>query len=85
MVGPRVYPPTGSAGVIQFENPGNGSSDWVARLWGPCVGPRLTNDATGEAIVFKSGFALAANQYIEISSADLTVYANSDPTLSRAH
>lgn len=85
LVSPRVYPATGSVGVFQFDNPGNGRSDWVARLYGPCVGPRLTNDATGEAVVFFSSLTLNDNEYIELSSADLTAYAMSNQSLSRLH
>lgn len=85
MTSPRTYPPTGAAGAVSFTNPGNGLSDWTARLYGPCIGPRITDDLTGESIVFKSSLVLGAGEYVELSSADLTAYANSDPTLSRMH
>lgn len=85
LVSPRTYPPTGAAGAVSFTNPGNGLSDWVARLYGPCIGPRITNDLTGESVVFKSSLVLSVGEYVEVSSADLTAYANSDPTLSRLH
>lgn len=82
---PITFPPTGAAGAMPFTNPGNGMSDWVARLYGPCVGPRITNDLTGESVVFKSTLQLGVGEYVEVSSAELTAYANSDPTLSRMH
>lgn len=82
---PETFQVTGSPGLVMFENPGNARSDWVARLYGPCVGPRITNDVTGESIVFRPDLALGVGEYIEVSSENLTAYANSDPTLSRMH
>lgn len=82
---PKVYEVTGSPGLVQFTNPGNGLSEWVARLYGPCNGPRLTDDITGETLAFFESLSLGAGQYVELSSADLTAYANSDTSLSRLH
>lgn len=82
---PKVYEVTGSPGLVQFTNPGNGLSEWIARLYGPCNGPRLTDDITGETLAFFESLSLPAGQYVELSSADLTASANSDLSLSRLH
>lgn len=83
LVYPRSYPATGGVGLTQFTNPGNTDSDFVARLYGPCVGPRLTNNVTGESIVFKDSFSLGSGEYVELDVANTTAYLNSDPSLTR--
>lgn len=85
LVSPRTYPVSGGSGVISVYNPGSSQVDWVARLYGPCTGPRLTNDHTGEALVFKSSFSLGAGEFVEVNSRDFTVFANGDSSLSRTH
>ncbi|WP_226358484.1 hypothetical protein [Pseudonocardia sp. ICBG601] len=66
---PRVYEATGATGVVSFDNPGTSTSEWTARLHGPCTGPRLTCDDTGDAVVFDSSFRLAAGEFVELDSA----------------
>lgn len=83
LVYPRSYPPTGGVGLTQFDNPGNTESDFVARLYGPCIGPRLTNNLTGESVVFKDSFSLGSGEYVELDIANTTALLNSDPSLTR--
>ncbi len=82
---PRVYEATGATGVVSFDNPGTSTSEWTARLHGPCTGPRLTCDDTGDAVVFDSSFRLAAGEFVELDSAHATVYAQGNASLSRLH
>lgn len=56
---------------------------WKCKLYGPCTGPALYNDSTGEAIVFTSSLSLSAGQYVELDSLARSAYLNSDPAASR--
>lgn len=56
---------------------------WVARLYGPCTGPKLTNDTTGQDFIFTNDLVLAAGQYVELDSAARTANLLSDPALSQ--
>lgn len=56
---------------------------WVARLYGPCTGPKITNDTTGQDFIFSDTVVLLAGQYIELNSANRTANFMSDPAQSR--
>jgi hypothetical protein len=59
---------------------GDVAPPWVARLYGPCTGPKLYNDtAGGQGVVFLDGLVLAAGQYVELNSRDRTANLLSDP------
>jgi len=66
-----------SGGEPLVTNPGGLECDFVARLYGPCTGPKLANDTTGQAIEFSDSVVLAAGAYVEISSSKLTALLNS--------
>lgn len=68
LVFPRTYPATMAAGALEHTNPGNTWSHYVARLYGPCNGPRLTNDTTGQSLIFTEGLNLAAGEYLEVDT-----------------
>ena len=80
---PRTYPPAMSAGLTLHANPGSTFSHQVTRLYGPCVGPRLTNETTGETLSFTSELQLAAGDYLEVDTANRTAFLLSDRDASR--
>lgn len=83
LVTPRTYPSSTSTNLILHTNPGLTFSHFVARLYGPCRGPRLTNETTGESITFGESLELVAGEYLEIDSRAHTAYLLSDPDASR--
>lgn len=56
---------------------------WTALLYGPCSGPALFNDSTGEALIFNDSLVLNAGEYVEIDSAARSANFLSDPDQSR--
>lgn len=80
---PASFSASTSAGARLITNAGTVPLHWVARLYGPCTGPRLTLDSAGLALVFKTSLVLAAGEYVEIDSRERTVYANGDTSISR--
>lgn len=86
LVFPRVYPATqGGLGQAIIENPGTEPADQMVRLYGPCRGPRYTNDSTGETLVFTEDAVVAAGEYIELDTANHTAFYLSDRAASRGH
>lgn len=82
---PRTYPMTMPIGAVDHVNPG---STWVhqrALLYGPAVGPRYTNDLTGETIAFTEDLVIPAGDYVEIDTAARTAHYLSDPEATRLH
>lgn len=63
--------------------PGSLRPPWKARLYGPCTGPKLTNDTTGQSVIFTDALVLAAGQYVELDSAARTANLLSDPAQSQ--
>lgn len=82
---PLVFPATQGVGQTLHTNPGTEPVDQVARLYGPCRGPRYTNDSTGESLVFSSDLVIGLGEYVEINTATHSAYYLSDPAASRAH
>ena len=82
---PRVYPAAIPRGRVLHDNPGTEPADQTVRLYGPCAGPRYTNDTTGETITFRAELVLGLGEYVEVNTAAHTAYLNSDPAASRAH
>lgn len=74
MVTPRTYPSTSSGGVGSVVNAGDLPAPFVARLYGPAIGPRLTDDATGLAVAFTSELVLAAGEFVQIDTGAQTAY-----------
>lgn len=62
---------------------GNMRPPWTALLYGPCTGPALFNDTTGQALVFTDDLVLTAGQYVELDSAARSANFLSDPDESR--
>lgn len=69
---PWSYAATMSVGASMVTGDGLLPVHFVARLYGPCEGPRLVNETTGAAIVFTSDLVLSAGEYVEISTRDRT-------------
>jgi hypothetical protein len=63
-------------------NLGSTWSDWRALVYGPCVGPAITNVSTGATISF-SGLTIAAGDYLDVNTATHTAILNSVPGSSR--
>jgi hypothetical protein len=73
-----VFPQSTQAGPAQITSIGNTVSDWQALMYGPCVGPRLANDATGFSLNFTPDLVLSAGDYVLLDSSTQTAYKNSD-------
>lgn len=84
-VWPRVYPATAGTGQLLHNNPGTEPADQTARLYGPCNGPRYTNDTTGQTLTFDEGLTINSGDYVEIDTINHTAYYLSDPSASRSH
>lgn len=80
---PLVFP-AGGGGAVTVDNAGNMPADWVARVFGPCDDPIITNQTTGETVGF-NGLTIAAGDYVEIDSTAHTVYVNGLAAASRYH
>lgn len=80
---PRTYPPGSYRGRVDINNPGNTYANFVARLYGPCVGPRLTNDLTGDTIKFTDALVIPAGEYVEVDTLNRSAFYMSDPSLTR--
>ena len=63
-----VFPPSTSSGSTIVTVPGNARPAWRARLYGPCTGPALSNDTTGQSLVFSSSLTLNPGDYLELNS-----------------
>lgn len=85
LVFPMVFPAAQPRGRAVHTNPGTEPADQVVRLYGPCRGPRYTNDTTGESLVFSTDLVIGLGEYVEINTATHSVYYLSDPAASRAH
>jgi hypothetical protein len=77
-----VFPATSQPSPSQVTSAGNTASQWQALLYGPCTGPRLANDTTGQAVEFTTGMVLNRGDYVLIDSASQTALLNSDPAAS---
>lgn len=77
-----VFPPSSQPGPSQVISTGNAASQWQALLYGPCTGPRLANDTTGQTLEFTTGLNLNLGDYVLLDSATQTAQLNSDPSPS---
>lgn len=80
---PWVFEATAGVGQVLHTNPGGAMSDQVVRLYGPCVGPRWSNDTTGEQIAFTEDLVIPLGEYVEVNTRDRTAYYLSDPNADR--
>lgn len=86
---PIAWPSTAAAGVTQIDTASTIPLHWVARMYGPCDGPRLTNATTGQQLAFQAvaattnGLSVAAGEYIEVDSRARSAYYLSDAGASR--
>lgn len=77
-----VFPATSQPSPSQVTSAGNAASQWQALLYGPCTGPRLANDSTGQTLEFTTGLNLNLGDYVLLDSATQTAQLNSDPSPS---
>lgn len=80
---PRLYPTTSAAGSFDHTNLGGTWAHWRGRLYGPCRGPRLSEDISGQTIGFVEDLVIPAGEYVEIDTRDRSAYYMSDPSLTR--
>lgn len=80
LVFPRTYPATGG-GTIQVINNGAIPCDWVAHVFGPISNPKITNETTNQSVVLNH--AIAANDWVTLSSYDRVVLDRGEPTATR--
>lgn len=73
----------GASGAAGLTVTGTFDGQWIARLYGPCTGPKLILDPTGEAITFLNNFTIIQGSYVEVNSRDRTVFADGNPAVSR--
>jgi hypothetical protein len=71
---PVEFASSTASGALQVGNSGTTPSHFTARLYGPCVGPSLVNETTGEEITFTDDLTLGAGEYVEIDTRDRTAY-----------
>lgn len=83
LVEPRSYPASMATGLVQHTNIGTTFSHLKARLYGPCAGPRLTNETTGQTISFSEALVLGAGDYVEVDTRMTTANLMSDPDATR--
>ena len=75
-----VFPATDAPSPSQVTSEGNAASQWQAYLYGPCSGPRLANDTTGQTLEFTTDMPpLALGDYILLDSATQTAYLPEQP------
>lgn len=63
-----AYPTTTAVGSTIVTSLGSVPAHFVAKLYGPCSGPVLINETTGERIAFTTQLVLAAGEYVEIDT-----------------
>lgn len=80
---PISFVATTATGAAQVSNLGGIPSHFTARLYGPCSGPRLINETTGEQLAFTAALTLGAGEYVEVDTKDRTAYLNSVTSQSR--
>lgn len=80
---PVQWPSTKATGLVVHNNPGSTFSTFKARLYGPCRGPRLTNETTGQTIAFTDELVIPAGRYLEVDTATHTAFMLSDPDATR--
>ncbi|WP_165975229.1 phage distal tail protein [Actinomadura rubrisoli] len=84
---PVTFPVTAtatmSAGASTVVNLGGVPSHFSALLYGPCTGPRLINETTGEQIAFTESLVLGPGEYVEIATRERTAWLNSETSQSR--
>lgn len=78
-VGITLKPTTTTGDSIVSVAAGSIDLPWQARLYGPCVGPKLANDTTGGQVAFTDSLVLAAGEYVLVDSLSRTANKLSDP------
>lgn len=76
-----VFPASTEPSPSQVSSIGTTTSQWQAFLYGPCSGPRLANDSTGDSLNFTTDLTLAAGDYVLVDSLTRTAYLNSDTSV----
>jgi len=72
-----IFPASTEPSPSQVISIGTTTSQWTAFLYGPCNGPRLANDVTGESLNFTADLSLSAGDYVLVDSLTRTAYLNS--------
>ncbi|MCW2904932.1 MAG: hypothetical protein JWO67_7197 [Streptosporangiaceae bacterium] len=80
---PISFTATQASGASEVSNDGGVPAHFTARLYGPCTGPRLVNETTGEEIRFTSSLTLAPGEYVEVNTRDRSAFLLSMASQSR--
>lgn len=78
LVYPRTYAAQDGTGVATIFNAGTVDTAPIIRIFGPVVGPRIVNEATGLVLEFL-GLSVGSTEYIEIDMAAKTVQLQGVP------
>ena len=73
---PRAYPLHTGNGTVLVEHPGSAPTAPLVRVYGPCSGPRLANNTTGQRLEFFSSLSVAAGDFLELDFDQRTVRMN---------
>lgn len=79
-----VMPASTAQAATLLAVQGSAHPRWTARLYGPCDGPVLTRDDTGQSITFKSDWHVPSGSYVEVNPVARTVKWLSDPDQDRS-
>jgi hypothetical protein len=74
---PASFAATMSTGASTLTSLGAVPAHFVAQIYGPCTGPRLVNETTGEEITFTSALTLGAGEYVEVDTRERSAVMNS--------
>jgi len=78
-----VWPATTTPPASQALSAGNCAVPWTGTIYGPCTGPALYNDTTGQVLGFTTGLSLDLGEFITIDSTGIVQYGGSaDPASS---
>jgi hypothetical protein len=63
-----IFPASSTSGSSIVNVNGNTRPAWRARMYGPCSGPQLSNDTTGQSLSFNPTLVLNPGDFLEVNS-----------------
>lgn len=72
--------PVGADTIVAVA--GNQPCWWTAQLYGPCTGPKISNDSYGLDLIFADTLSLGSGEFVAIDAQARTAFRNGDPTQS---
>lgn len=77
-----TFPASTTSGSAIVTVAGSARPRWKAKLYGPCTGPKLTRDDTGQTLNFTDGLSIPDGDYVELDSAAKSALMLSQPDSS---